>query len=212
MRSRGFTLVELMVVIAIIGLLASVLATSVVSKMAHATHELDKKTLQDLYNQLQMTSRMDDKAKRMLVRGSLAEKRGRELFEGLFKERLFDSSMLNKMISQSGNDIKPDSRWLDDEGGTLPDYSCSWAAPQGNELAPVLWARGPARRVALCANTRNWFNFTDEVIVMWSDGETASYFTLQDSAEWGYNITPEQWQNPAGELLGKTKPFDGVWD
>lgn len=210
-RKRGFTLVELMVVIAILGLLASVLATSVVSKMKHATHELDKKTLQDLYNQLQMSAALDQKAKAMMVRGPLAEKKGRAFFEACFKEKLFDTDMLGKMVSRAGNDITPDSRWLDEEGGTLPEFCCSWAAPQGNECLVLMTLRGNNRRVVLSANSRNWFNFEDEVIVMWSDAETASYMTVEESAAWGYSITPEQWKQPT-DLLGKVPPFDGVWD
>lgn len=201
-----------MVVIAIIGLLASVLATSVVSKMRHASHELDKKTLLDLYNHLQMAVMMDEKAKTLLVRGKLSETRGREFLEGCFKTKLLGDDLLKKLISNAGNDVAVDNRWLDDENGALPEYACSWAAPQGNECGAVMRARGSARRVALCLNARNWFNYDDEVLVMWSDAETASYMTLEDSNSWGYAISPEQWQSPGQALFGTTKPFDGVFD
>lgn len=200
-----------MVVIAIIGLLASVLATSVVSKMQHATHELDKKTLQDLHNHIAMLFR-DDRAKRLMVHGPLAEKRGRELLDGMFRQNLLGTDMLKKLVSHAGNDVAADNRWLDDENGTLPDASCSWAAPQGNECAAVFSAKGTGRRVALCANSRNWLNFDDEVIVMWSDGETASYMTQEEAEAWGYGITKEQWATPATSLFGTVKPFDGVFD
>lgn len=212
MRSRAFTLVELMVVIAIIGLLASVLATSVVSKMSQATHDLDKKTLQDLHNHIAFGIKSDEKTRKYLIQGPLAEKRGRELLEGMLRYKLLGPDMLKKLVSHSGNDFAADNRWLDEEGGTLPEFSCSWAAPQGNEVAGVFSARGAGRRVALCANSRNWFNFEDEVIVMWSDAETASYVTLEEAGAWGYAITKEQWQTPATSLFGTVKPFDGVFD
>ncbi|MCG3183943.1 MAG: hypothetical protein ICCCNLDF_02053 [Planctomycetes bacterium] len=210
--SRGFTLVELMVVIAIIGLLASVLATSVVSKMKHASHELDKKVLKDLYDHLQMASN-NEKAKLALIRGPVADKRGREFWEACFKEGVLGAEMLPKMISKSGQDLEMDRRSLDNrEMFILDPLGCSWTAPQGNECFNLMNARGAARRVVICANERNWFNHDDEVLTMWSDGEVAEYVSLEQIQGWNYEITKEQWEQPGVELFGKVKPFDGVFD
>lgn len=210
---RGFTLVELMVVIAIIGLLASVLATSVVSKMKAASHDLDKKVLLDLYNNLQMKSQTDDRAREKMVRGPIAEKRGREFWEACFKHKVFDREMLPKMIAKSGHDIEVDRRSLDNPDMFILDpMGCSWTGPQGNESMYLMSARGKARRIVICANERNWFNHEDEVLSVWSDGETAEYISLEQLNGWNYEVTEESWINPGAELFGKTKPFDGVYD
>jgi len=212
-RARGFTLVELMVVIAIIGLLASVLATSVVSRMKQASRDLDKKVLQDLYNNLQMKSATDDKTREKFVRGPIAETKGREFWEACFKYKVLDLEMLPKMVASGGNDIEMDRRSLDDpELFILDPLGCSWTGPQGNMCLYLMSARGKARRVAICANSRNWFNFEDEIITMWSDGETAEYISFEQMEGWDYEITPEQWEMPGEELFGKVKPFDGVYD
>ncbi len=209
----GFTLVELMVVIAIIGLLASVLATSVVSKMTQARRDLDKKVLQDLYSELSMTVSADDKRnRRLLATGAMAELRGRDFWEGCFRYKILSADMLPKIVSHAGPDIEMDRRALDDaENFVLDPMACSWTAPQGNECLAVMMAKGKARRVAICANERNWFNHDGEVLTMWSDGQVAEYVMLIDMKHWGYDITEEQWDAP-GELFGKVKPFDGVFD
>lgn len=212
-NTRGFTLVELMVVIAIIGLLASVLATSVVSKLKQASHDLDKKVLQDLYNNLQMKAATDDKTREKFVRGPIADTKGREFWEACFKHKVFDVDMLPKMVASGGDDIEMDRRSLDDRETFLLDpLGCSWTGPEGKYCLYLLSARGKARRIAICANSRNWFNYEDEVLSIWSDGETAEYVSFEQLEGWGYEVTPEQWELPGEELFGKVKPFDGVFD
>ncbi|MBK8205600.1 MAG: type II secretion system protein [Planctomycetes bacterium] len=211
---RAFTLVELMVVIAIIGLLASVLATSVVSKMRQASHDLDKKVLQDIYNNLGMVSHGTDKrVKRLFVMGPMAELKGREFWEGCFRHKVFKEDMLPKMVATSGNDVEMDRRSLDNlDAFFLEPMSCSWTAPQGNESFYLMSARGENRRIVICANERNWINHEDEVLSVWSDGEVAEYVRHDDMLGWGYEISLEQWNAPGTELFGKVKPFDGVFD
>ncbi len=211
---RAFTLVELMVVIAIIGLLASVLATSVVSKMAQASHDLDKKTLQDLYNQLGMVSHGKDKrVHRLLQQGPMVDVKGLTFWEACFRYGVFKVDMLPKMVAASGNDVEMDRRSLDNpEAFVMQPTSCSWTGPKGNEVFYLMSARGENRRIVICANERNWFNHDNEVITIWSDGEVAEYVRLEDMEAWDYGITEEQWQAPGTELFGKVKPFDGVFD
>lgn len=211
---RGFTLVELMVVIAIIGLLASVLATSVVSKMRQASREMDRKTLQDLYNHLQMIAgSTDHRVKRKLVSEPMAELRGREFWQGCFQHGIFKEDMLPRLISNSGNDFEADRRDLDDsENFYLEPMSCSWTAPQANECFALMNASGKARRVVISVNERNWFNHGDEVLTIWSDGTVAEYVAFADMEYWNYEVSREQWDRPADQLFGKVKPFDGVFE
>jgi hypothetical protein len=156
---------------------------------------------------------MDDKARVKLIRGPIAEKRGREFWEACFKHKVLGPDMLPKMIAKSGQDIEVDRRALDEpEMFILDPMGCSWTGPQGNECLNVMTAKGDARRIVICANERNWFNHEDEVISIWSDGEVAEYTSLEQLQQWNYEITAEQWQQPGAELFGKKVPFDGVFE
>lgn len=211
-RVAGFTLVELMVVIAIIGLLASVLATAVLPRMRKASRELDVKRMKDMYDEVQIAM-MSETNRHKMRRESISKKQGHEFWEALFRNRVLGSEALPKLVSVGGQDLKADSRWLDDDDGRLPLDACSWTAPKGEEWFYVMTARGSARRVAMSYNSRNWHNFPDDgPLCMWSDGEMPIYTSIELLEEWGYSISKEMWEDPGATLFGRVKPFDGIWD
>jgi hypothetical protein len=149
----------------------------------------------------------------LLSKEPLSEARGREFWQECFRSGILKVDLLPKMVVASGNDFETDRRLLDDPATfVLEPLNCSWTGPQGNECFYLMSARGKNRRVAICANERNWFNHEGEVISIWSDGEVAEYLILADLNDWGYEITPEQWEAPGAELFGKVKPFDGVFE
>lgn len=212
MRNRAFTLVELMVVIGILTLLVSVLATAVVPKMMKAKHDLDAITLHKLYNEVQINIETDTSKKHLKQLNSIenGDRRGVECWELLFRKKVLGPEMLEKLIAQAGPDTNVDQFWVDSEE-PLPASACSWTAPRAVDLPVMMRLSGGSRRVVTCSNSRNWNNYEDEVLVQWSDGQTSTYVTLEDLSEY-YEVSEEEWLSPGDSLFGQKAPFDGVWD
>jgi prepilin-type N-terminal cleavage/methylation domain-containing protein len=208
---KGFTLVELMVVIAIIGLLVSVLATATLPKMRKATAEMDKIQMKDCYDEL-VRATIDEGNRKKLKAEYMAEKKGYEFWESLFKHKVIGREVLRRLVSKGGSDTASTSDWIDEEGGHLAIDSCSWTAPRSRNLFEVLNARGKDRAVVFSFNSRNWTNYPDAgVLVLFSENDVPEYVTPETLKEMSWDLSPEEWQNPSS-LFGQKRPFDGTWE
>jgi prepilin-type N-terminal cleavage/methylation domain-containing protein len=209
---KGFTLVELMVVIAIIGLLVSVLATATLPKLKKASSEMDKIQMKDCYDELVRATQLDEGNKRKLHNEAIVEKKGYEFWEAMFRNKILGSEVLRRLVSKGGSDTPADSRWLEDENGHLPVDSVSWTAPRTRNLFEVLKSHGKDKAVLFSFNGRNWNNYPDAgVLVLFAENEVPEYVTPETLKDYGWELSPEEWQSPSS-LFGQKRPFDGTWE
>jgi len=207
MHSRhraGFTLVELMVVIAILGLLVSVLAVAVGRHFTKANADLDKVNMNKLYGAMQEVV-TNPSARSRFNRPENADKSGREFFEACFRGGIMGSEQLGTVVSLGGPDAAMDRA---DFGAdfTLPANSCSFTSPKMGKLREAMNAK--ERTVLFTFNSDNWNNYDSisyGALVAWSDGEV-TYITYDDAAE-RYEITEDEWSDPKQHLFGKKAPF-----
>ncbi|MBK9973668.1 MAG: prepilin-type N-terminal cleavage/methylation domain-containing protein [Planctomycetes bacterium] len=210
-HNRGFTLVELMVVIAILGLLVSVLAFTVVHQYAKSKADLEKIAMKDIVSGInQMT--IDQRAGAILRAEPNRNAGGREFFKAAFKSKLLDESLLKKIVSQSGNDFAADA--LPSEGAELLAENCSFTAPKMGELREVMGLGGKKRVVLLSHNGRNWRNYESlgyGPLVIFSDGDMAQYLDPQ-TAQAEMKLSSADWEDPSANLFGRKQPFQRTYE
>ncbi|MHC4839372.1 MAG: type II secretion system protein [Planctomycetota bacterium] len=206
---QGFTLVELMVVIGILGLMVGILAVAVGESSGNGRAQLETKQVADLMSDIQLIQTDPSKRKRMNS-DSVKNTSGYRWYSIALKRNILSAGTLSKLVSlNTRTDLKADTSFFDSDE-ELDPLSCSYTAPKGRDILEMLSLRGKDRKVFLSFNSRNWNNRDQEVLVRWTDGQTAEYVVFEDLSD-EYDIAREDWF--AGEdLIGEKAPFDKTHD
>jgi hypothetical protein len=138
---------------------------------------------------------------------------GCEFWADCFEHGVLDPDLARKLVSYSPKtgDSPVEALSLREGGGRLSREHCSYTAPKASELLRVLNLKGSKRVVVITYNSRNWRNYDESVVCVWSDSEFAERLTFDD-ASLRYGITRDEWDDPAGKLFGRKAPFQYTYE
>lgn len=209
---KGFTLVELMVVIGILGMLVGILAVVVVPKLQSAKEDLDVIQVKDIMADISSIE-TNTSRKKKLASKSMKELAGYRFFSAALHKKILAAETLGKLVSLTSDaGEKADTTFFDEKDNELEPVNCSWASPKAKDLRSALSASGKKRAVVLCFNADNWHNASAGVLLQMSDGSVAEYFDYDLFEEkFPGVIDVSEWE--AGDtIIGEKKPFHRVFN
>jgi prepilin-type N-terminal cleavage/methylation domain-containing protein len=208
MSRQGFTLVELMIVIAILGLLVGVLAVAIIGQYERAQAGMEKVQMTELYRQVQALQ-TNQQARRTLSAEKNAKLGGAGFWSLVFRTRLLDADFARRCVNLRSSDLVATGEEI--EKGELKPHHFSYTAPRAGQLSDVLALKGGKRVVVITFNVRNWNTYgRSGVCMQFSDGDTADFLSAELARE-ELGVERADWDDPA-KLLGSVKPFQFTHD